>query len=160
MHCYLLTCFISKRLLHSGILTPLNLVLYRYQYRITIFQCRNNKTVRFSLMCYTYYYFLGLNRGNEHKSICFVELCKNTRITQRKKYQSYVIYLIVFCTRAHIQSISFTRLYILNPALIQCGLPLLLFVPFPFQSKSYFVTKTTCTRQLLEWEPSRSEGSL
>ena len=45
-------------------------------------------------------------------------------------------------SRVHIQSISFTFFVYFEPEAIQCGLPLLLFVPFPFlQSKSYFVTK-------------------
>ena len=146
MHCYLLSCFISKHLLHSGILTPLNLVLYRYIYRITIFQCLNNKTVRFSLMCYSYYYFLGLNRGNEHKSMFYRTLQKHEDYPEEKISNLCDIFnrLLYSCTYPEHQFHMFVYFEPYTNTMWP-AFTVLLFVPFPFQSKSYFVTKTTCS---------------
>ena len=61
-----------------------------------------------------------------------IELCKNTNDPEGKKMFFDLFDRLLSC--AHIQSIRFTFFVysILNPAPIQCGLPLLLFVPFPF----------------------------
>ena len=81
----------SKHL--CGVRIKLKRLLYRYIiYKITVFQCLNNKTitVTFLFMCYRLfnYYFLGLNIGNEHKSMFYGTLQKHG-LPREKKLKAF-----------------------------------------------------------------------